>query len=516
MEKSHQCNPTFQVKPNDLDQTLANILAAQLDTQVSVFDPNDEDAPPIVASARSQPSDCHIDVTGDEATIALGLPAGGVAIWTTNSADSGRSSRHGHSVLALEKSRQENKQLNAEVDSLAAQVMSDFEELSLIRSLASSMELPSSGNQWTEFVLGSLTPLAEGVGAASIAGVFTDKDEKRTLDPIWSGEALLTKEQLDQLIDSYNDESCTQPVVRNHVIQSNQFPGVELDEFVLVQCRTAGRLHGWVLACNRTNQIENDVPWAQLGFTTVQAGLMETATNQLAAQLHNMRLLKQKEDLFTEVVRALVNAVEARDPYTCGHSERVASFARCLAICSGQSQKAVDRIYLTGLLHDVGKIAIPDGVLQKPGKLDDDERKVIETHTDAGWRILHELDALQEILPGVLYHHEHFNGKGYPDGLVGENIPIDGRILAVCDAFDAMTSDRPYRKGMSIGKASAILKDGSGSFWDPKLIDAFLTNIDKMEHIRVNHQPREQATRPTPINGVPLVMPLTDKSSELV
>ena len=180
---------------------------------------------------------------------------------------------------------------------------------------------------------------------------------------------------------------------------------------------------------------------------------METATNQLAAQLHNVRLLRQKEELFTDVIRALVNAVEARDPYTCGHSERVASFARCLALVSGQPAGAHERVYLTGLLHDVGKIAIPDGVLQKPGKLNDEERAIIETHTDAGWRILHELDALRDVLPGVLYHHEHYDGNGYPDGLVGENIPIDGRILAVCDAFDAMTSDRPYRNGMPVEKA---------------------------------------------------------------
>ena len=114
---------------------------------------------------------------------------------------------------------------------------------------------------------------------------------------------------------------------------------------------------------------------------------METTTNQLAAYLHNLRLLKQKEDLFTDVVRALVNAVDARDPYTCGHSERVALFARCLATVSGQTPETCQRIYLSGLLHDVGKIAVPDHVLQKPGKLTPEERAIIETHTESGWRV---------------------------------------------------------------------------------------------------------------------------------
>jgi HD-GYP domain-containing protein (c-di-GMP phosphodiesterase class II) len=147
------------------------------------------------------------------------------------------------------------------------------------------------------------------------------------------------------------------------------------------------------------------------------------------------------------------------------------------------------------LLHDVGKIAIPDGVLQKPGHLNKDERAIIETHTEAGWRILHELEALRDVLSGVLYHHETYDGNGYPDGLAGEDIPLDGRILAVCDAFDAMTSDRPYRDGMPVEKALEILRNGSGKYWDPKLIDAFLGNIESIKKIRLKHRPRQQAIR---------------------
>jgi HD-GYP domain-containing protein (c-di-GMP phosphodiesterase class II) len=300
-----------------------------------------------------------------------------------------------------------------------------------------------------------------------------------------------------------------QPVIRNTLNDSEKtIEGGSLNEFVMVQCRSEGRLHGWLIACNRADDAMQDVPWAQLGFTTVQASLLETATNQLAAQLHNMRLLRQKEELFTDVVRALVNAVEARDTYTCGHSERVAQFGKCLAACSGESIAVCERIYLTGLLHDIGKIAIPDGVLQKPGHLDENERSIIETHTEAGWRILHELEALREVLPGVLFHHEHFNGNGYPDGLVGENIPLDGRILAVCDAFDAMTSNRPYREGMPVEKAVEILQSGAGSHWDPRLIEVFVANIDAINKIRIEHHPREQATRIAPVNGQATIDPL--------
>ncbi|MGB7342796.1 MAG: HD-GYP domain-containing protein, partial [Pirellulaceae bacterium] len=437
---------------NELDLSLAEILAAEIETEVRVAAAECDNSE-VLLRAANDPSMAHVAIQDGLATIALSLPAGGVAVCEVKESDAKRTARHLATMLQLQVARHEIHQLNAEVDSLTAQVVNDFEELSLIRSLASSMELPTSGNQLTQFVLSSLGPLAEGVGAISIAGVFTDNQEQRTIEPIWSGEAVLSREELNDLIDQFREEADVQTVVRNGLKKSGNFQSSSLNEFVMVQCRSEGRLHGWIIACNRID-IDEDVPWAQLGFTTVQASLMDTATNQLAAQLHNMRLLKQKEDLFTEVVRALVNAVEARDPYTCGHSERVALFGRCLATLNGESPSDVDRTYLTGLLHDVGKIAIPDGVLQKPGRLDDDERAIIETHTDAGWRILHDLEALQDVLPGVLYHHEHYNGKGYPDGLAGENIPIDGRIRAVCDAFDAMTSDRPYRKGMSTEKAS--------------------------------------------------------------
>ena len=110
---------------------------------------------------------------------------------------------------------------------------------------------------------------------------------------------------------------------------------------------------------------------------------------------------------------------------------------------------------------------------------------------------------------GVLYHHENYDGTGYPDKLVGENIPIDGRILAICDAFDAMTSNRPYRQGMSVAKASEILRGGGGTFWDPELVTIFLDHIEQFDAIRLNHQPRAQAVRQAPINGLPMLTPVS-------
>jgi HD-GYP domain-containing protein (c-di-GMP phosphodiesterase class II) len=493
-----------------LDQTLVNILAERLECEVTLVEQIDPAADSIFSDALADPGKAAVrSGPANIFTIALKLPLGGIATWQSEASQAARSAAYAETILALQTALNEKSQLQAEADALATQVVNDFEELSLIRSLASSLELPSSGVGVDEVALNSLRPLAQGVGAVSIAAVFLSEEGEEMGMPCWSGEPVTASDALHELIREHRDEAAMQPVVRNALNGCEQTLAAEsLHEFVMVQCRSEGRLHGWLIACNRVDDAMHDVPWAQLGFTTVQASLLETATNQLAAQLHNMRLLRQKEELFTDVVRALVNAVEARDPYTCGHSERVAQFGKCLAACSGESIAVCERVYLTGLLHDIGKIAIPDGVLQKPGHLDENERAVIETHTEAGWRILHELEALRAVLPGVLYHHEHFNGNGYPDGLAGENIPLDGRILAVCDAFDAMTSDRPYRAGMPVEKAVEIIRRGAGSHWDPRLIEVFVANIDAIDKIRIEHQPRQQATRIPPVDGQATIDPM--------
>jgi HD-GYP domain-containing protein (c-di-GMP phosphodiesterase class II) len=205
---------------------------------------------------------------------------------------------------------------------------------------------------------------------------------------------------------------------------------------------------------------------------------------------------------FTEVVRALVNAVEARDPYTCGHSERVPFYARRLGEEVGLDRESCDKIHLSGLLHDVGKIAVSDATLRKPGRLTDKEFEEISQHPNQGWAILHDLVHLRDIMPGVLYHHERFDGKGYPLGLVGEAIPLEGRIMAICDAYDAMTSDRPYRKGMSQEKAEAILRGGAESQWDPRLLKAFFQAMPDILRIRSNYRPR--------MHSAPLALPTAD------
>jgi hypothetical protein len=193
---------------------------------------------------------------------------------------------------------------------------------------------------------------------------------------------------------------------------------------------------------------------------------------------------RELKDLLVGLTRSLTTAIDAKDTYTYGHSERVARIAVELGRELGLGGDELGDIYLTGLLHDVGKIGIRDDVLRKPGKLTPEEQDHIQQHVTIGYSILAELRQIRNLLPGVLYHHERYDGKGYPDGLAGENIPLLARILAVADAYDAMTTARPYREPMPWRKVEQILSDGAGTQWDQRVVEAFQRCRQKIHTIR--------------------------------
>jgi len=173
-------------------------------------------------------------------------------------------------------------------------------------------------------------------------------------------------------------------------------------------------------------------------------------------------------------VRALAEAVDAKDQYTRGHSQRVAEYARDLARAAGYDDGFVELVFMTGTLHDVGKIGVPDHVLHKDGKLTDEEFEMVKLHPELGEKIVSQIATLGDTLPGIRHHHERYDGGGYPDGLAGDDIPLIARILAVADTFDAMTSDRPYRKGMPVDIALTEIARTAGTQFDPSLASLFV------------------------------------------
>lgn len=177
-----------------------------------------------------------------------------------------------------------------------------------------------------------------------------------------------------------------------------------------------------------------------------------------------------------EMVTSLAGAIDAKDPYTKGHSTSVSRYAEALARAVNLPEHEVERIKIGALLHDVGKIGIPESVLKKPGKLDDDEWEIMKQHPTIGAeKVLAPNEALRDLIPIVKYHHERLDGKGYPEQLKGNEIPLAARIVSVADAYHALVSDRPYRKGMPIEKACAILKEGAGIQWDADLVRQFIS-----------------------------------------
>ena len=189
--------------------------------------------------------------------------------------------------------------------------------------------------------------------------------------------------------------------------------------------------------------------------------------------LQNAYLFNDLKRSYFDTIRGVTNSVEARDQYTRGHSYRVGQIAKAIAEELDWSSDEIELIDWGGMLHDVGKIGVHDAILNKPGKLDKEEYEAIKLHPLIGAQIVKGISFLEPLVPYILEHHERFDGKGYPQGLAGENISIKGRLLAVADAFDAMITDRPYRKGLDAEIALKEVVKNTNSQFDPKIVEAF-------------------------------------------
>ena len=189
-------------------------------------------------------------------------------------------------------------------------------------------------------------------------------------------------------------------------------------------------------------------------------------------------------------------ALDAKDRYTRGHSDRVAYLSAETARVLGLSDEEVERVRIAGIVHDVGKIGVPESVLCKPGRLTDEEFEKIKKHPEIGFRILEGIPGLQDILPGVLHHHERYDGRGYPHGLAGEDVPLLARIIGVADTFDAMSSNRAYRSKMSREVVLAEIAKCSGTQFDPAVAEAFLRlNLSEYDRMVADHAAQDPLER---------------------
>ena len=209
-------------------------------------------------------------------------------------------------------------------------------------------------------------------------------------------------------------------------------------------------------------------------FTGEGLSLFKSLATQSAIAIERARLYQDLNDLFFSTIETLASAIDAKDHYTQGHSERVSKYSVIIAREMDMTEKELSDVKLSAMLHDIGKIGIPESILQKHSSLTDMEREFIYRHPVLGANILKPIKKLKDIIPGILHHHEKYNGSGYPDRLSADNIPLYAKVICVADSFDAMTSNRPYRKAFSHEESVQEIEKCIGSQFDPVCGDAFL------------------------------------------
>jgi HD-GYP domain-containing protein (c-di-GMP phosphodiesterase class II) len=240
--------------------------------------------------------------------------------------------------------------------------------------------------------------------------------------------------------------------------------GYETRSMIAVPVASKERMLGVLQAINKLEG----------SFTQSDLDMIETLAHQVATAIENAMLFQEQRETFLGITVAFAEALEKRDNYTGGHTRRVCDYSLSIARQLGLDNAQIEELRLSAILHDIGKIGVADRILQKPGKLEQDEFAEMSSHPSLGSDILANMKSLRKMLGGVRHHHEKFDGTGYPDGKKGDQIPLVARIISVADAFDAMTSSRAYRKALSVETAISELNNFSGSQFDPDVVAAFM------------------------------------------
>ncbi len=374
--------------------------------------------------------------------------------------------------------------LEGELESLSGQLANTYEELSLIYQISSGMRI---NRQPQDFFKQACLDVLEVMEVRGV-GVALAPHTELKVDPVLYGQLSLPPGSIprlaEQLLNIFAGRKS--PLLSNDLSNDKHFSwlGEQSKHLLAVPFLRQDKVLGCMFVLDK----------ASADFDSVDSKLLNSIANESAIYLENAMLFDDVHGLMMGLLHSLTAAVDAKDPYTCGHSERVALFSRYLAQQLKLSDHAVERIYMAGLLHDVGKLGVPDNVLQKAGRLDADEFEKIKKHPDIGAKILQDIKQVRDIIPGVLHHHERYDGKGYPGNLHGENIPLMGRIICLADCFDAMTTSRTYRKALPLEVAMNEIRRCAGTQFDPSLAESFLLGgADPLRAIIQNHN--SQATK---------------------
>lgn len=370
-----------------------------------------------------------------------------------------------------------------ELTTCLEQLTFSMEEQTWLRTLSRRIDVSDVRAGTMQIVSEILPRLRSLIAAESVAWITADLNASGgSLTAEWVGDRRLKNSTCRHLLACYGHRAMVRAVVAQEIDSPLQLGPLGIRSMILAPVMHGERPTGWLLALNRCanvvpimRSIADEQPDASdAEFGSIEAGLVEATATLLGNHTRHCDLLHQREEMVIRLMKTMSSAIDARDAYTRGHSQRVGRYAHEIARQLKLPDQDGEQLYLTGLLHDVGKIGVPDHVLLKPGRLSAEEFELIKQHPQIGHRILEPIAELSFALPGVLHHHERIDGQGYPHGLSGDQIPFMARILAVADAFDAMTSSRTYRAAMSTERAREILAEGAGVQWDSEIVTAFL------------------------------------------
>ncbi len=390
----------------------------------------------------------------------------------------------GEMLMLLAQNFQTMVRTDEHMELMGTELSQVYEELVLLHKISTNMKVTESDTNFLQLACDSLTEIVSVEGIAILLERLVDGD-KRYVVAAGSGLIDLDEqtatllhsrlvEEIQRSQEALLDSDVDTPFrfdwpdsIRN--IIAVPLYSKDQGDSALASHRNGVSIIGFMVAVNRIDKPDFDSTDIKL-FTSVASGC--------AVFIENGRLFNDLKELFVGSLKALTNSIDAKDQYTRGHSERVAIMSRWIAERLAEREpfedEQIHRVYLAGLLHDIGKIGIDENVLRKNGKLTSEERECIQRHPVIGAGILRGIRQMREIVPGVLCHHERIDGKGYPDGLVADEIPIIGRIIGLADSFDAMTSKRTYRDAMSVEHALEEIRKGLGTQFDERIGRIFL------------------------------------------
>ncbi|MFA5293203.1 MAG: HD domain-containing phosphohydrolase [Phycisphaerae bacterium] len=385
------------------------------------------------------------------------------------------------------KTLQNELRSSQQMELISNELAQTYEELMLLYKMSTNMKVSQSDSNYLQMACDSLIELVNVEGIAIFLEKKINNSKKLVLT---AGTGLIALDHKNGNMHEVLFERLLSELQTGSdaLLDSEVDAPFKYDWFGRVRNIIAVPLHsndktiGMMVATNRLDKAD---------FDSIDVKLFNSVATECAVFIENQSLFRDLKELFIGSLKALTNSIDAKDQYTRGHSERVAFISKWIAEQYAQTENMsaddIQKIYLAGLLHDIGKIGISEAVLRKPGKLTDEEYDQIKTHPAISAGILSEIRQMADIVPGVLCHHERYDGRGYPKGVKGDDIPVAGKIVMIADTFDAMTSKRTYRDALSIETAIEEIRRGLGTQFDPKIGSLFInSDVEKLWAIMQN------------------------------